>query len=596
VALIEGEPGIGKTLILDTVLEAADIRGLRVLVGHADEVERARPFGPLVEAFDGATDVEPRRAEITRLVRGDPSVGPSPIEPARDPGLQFRIVDDFVDLVEELALERPVALAIEDVQWADLSTLITVRSLSRRMTGLPLALLLTARPLPRRPELEQLIDALRRDGAHLLTLGPLDDDLVTALVADLVSAEPTAALLDQVAGAGGNPLFVTELITALDEQGAIEIIDGRAEVHEASRPPSLRLTILGRLTFLDGETLELLRVASVLGTTFSVDDVATVLDRPATDLLKALREAIRAGVLEEHDGRLTFRHELIREAIYEDLPASARAALHLQAGRHLAHAGAATLRVAEQFALGAQPGDADAVTWLHAAARQTAPRAPAVAVELLERALELTGESDEIRPLLLADLLPSLLWSGRPGDAETHAREGLAANPAAEIAGRLHLGLVAALSAQGRHRDVIAEARRAATEPALTSDARSQLHAEAANALAFLDDLDGAADSARSAVDLGTPAHSDGSDMGWLVLAEIARLRGNLDQSLDCATRSRARTRTRPGTRLRWPAEMFLAMTLQQLDRFDDAHDALRAARETDEELGKRVAATRLPL
>jgi DNA-binding NarL/FixJ family response regulator len=586
VVLIVGEAGVGKTRLLQTVLEAAHGRGFGVFVGGADEVERARPFGPVVEALGCTAAAEPKRAEIAHLLRGDPAVGRSPIEPTRDPGLQFRVVDGFVDVVEELALAGPMAFALDDLQWADSSTLLTVRSLARRLTDLPLALFLAARPVPRPLDLERLVDALRRDGAHLVTLGPLEERAVTELVADLVSAEPTEALLEQVAGAAGNPLFVTELVTALREEGAIECVDGRAELRNASRPPSLRQTILRRLTFLDDGTIELLRVASALGAGFSLGDVATVLDRSPTSLLGPLGQALRAGVLEEREQSLSFRHDLIREAIYEDLPESARAALHLQAGRRLAGAGAPALRVAEQLAIGAQPGDTDAISRLHAAARHTARRAPGIAVELLERTLELTEESDQLRPLLLADLLPPLLWSGRPGDAEAHARDALAGNPPAEVDGPLRLGLVAALSAQGRHRDVIEEAALATSRPALTRDVRSQLHAEAANALAFLDDLDGAADAAHTAVHLGTPVRSQGADMGLLVLAEVARVRGNLHDALEHAAEALTHAGTRSGARLRWPAEIFLAMTLRQLDRFDEARDALRRGRQADEQLG----------
>jgi hypothetical protein len=216
----------------------------RVILGRSDEVERSRPFGSLVEALDRCVGTEPRTAEIGRLLRGDGEVG-RPIEPARDPGLQFRIVDCIVDLVEQLALDGPVALALDDVQWADPSTLLTLRFLARRLADLPLALVLTARPLPREPDLAELLDGMSRSGATQFTLGPLAADAVTRLVADLVSAEPSAALLDRADGAAGNPRFVIELVTALGAEGAIETVDGRAELRSASQRASLRRTILG---------------------------------------------------------------------------------------------------------------------------------------------------------------------------------------------------------------------------------------------------------------------------------------------------------------------------------------------------------------
>jgi DNA-binding CsgD family transcriptional regulator len=586
VVLIEGEPGIGKSRILEAALKRAGERGFDVFIGRADEVERARPFGPLAEALDCRPGAEPRRAEIAHLLRGEMAAGRVPIEPTRDPGLQFRVVDDFVDLVEELALGSPVALGLEDLHWADPSTLLTVRSLARRLTYVPLAVFLTLRPAPRTRNLEQLLDALIHDGACQLALGPLESRIVTELVAELVAAEPGTALLEEVAGAAGNPLFVTELVRALGEEGAIELIDGRAELREISLPPSLRLTILRRLSFLDDSTLETLRVASVLGSAFSLSDVATVLGRSTTSVLGPVREAVRAGVLEEREARLHFRHDLIREAIYEDLPENARAALHLEAGRRLGAAGASALHVAEQLALGAQPGDSDAVEWLHAAARQAARRAPGLAVDLLERALELVDDSDEIRPRLLADLVPVLLWSGRPQDGEARAQEALAAPAPLQLVGTLRLGLVEALSVQGRHADVIEEARRAIGQPALTADVRSRLQAHAANALAFVDDPEVAERAARDAVVTGSPVHSEGAGMGLLILSDLARIRGNVHEALDHAQKALEHAGARTGVRLRWPAEVFLAMTLQQLDRFEEAHEALRDGRRADERLG----------
>ncbi len=579
--LVEGEAGIGKTRVLEAALDQARGRGFRVFAGRSDEVERARPFGPLSEALGCAPGVDdPKRSEIVRLLIGDPGVR-GQFEVTRDPGVQFRIVDAFVDLVEEAALAGPVALALEDLHWADPSTVVTLRSVGRRLTYLPVALLASLRPVPRAPELEELVNALARDGAQRIALGPLPEEVVARLVAELVRAEPGPSLLEEVAGAAGNPLFVGELVKALDEEGSIRLVDGRADVHDISLPPSLRLTILRRLSFLEEEALELLRVASALGSIFSLRDVATVLDRSATDLLQPARTALLAGVLEERDARLAFRHDLIREAIYEDLPEDARAALHLEAGRRLARSQAPALQVAEQFALGALSGDAEAVDWLHTAARETARSAPAVAVELLEQGLELVDE-EERRVGLLADLVPTLLWAGKPQEAEARAREALAAPAPADLEGAFRLGLVGALTAQGRAEDVIEAVHEASIRTTLSADVRSQLQAEAANALALVDQLELAEKAAHEAVALGMPVQSEGATMGLLVLCDAARVRGRGEEALALAQEARTLARAR----LRWPPEIFLAMTLHQLDRFDEAHSALREGQRADERLG----------
>jgi DNA-binding CsgD family transcriptional regulator len=584
--VVEGEAGIGKSRLLNAALELARGRGFHVLLGRGDEIERTRPFGPFLEALASAADAEgPEQAGVAAVLTSGSAATEMPLEPTRDPGLQYRVVDAFVDLVERLALAGPVVLALEDVHWADTSTLLTIRSLARRLKYVSVALLVTLRPLPRAPELERLVAVLAADGADQLLLAPLGEHAVVELVRELTGAEPAARLLEEVAGAAGNPLFVSELVQALADEGAIEVVDGWAEVREVSLPPSLRLTILRRLSFLSEATLDLLRVASVLGSAFSLRDLSDLLASPAARLLPSVREAIRAGVLEDRDARLRFRHDLIREAIYEDLPQNTRAALHLDAGRRLAAAGAPALQVAEQLALGARPGDAQAVEWLHEAAREEARRAPAVAAELLERALALTGGSSELRDRVLADLVTTLLWSGRPKEAEARAREALAVGPPPELEGIVRLGLVEALSAQGRHEDVIAEAERAVGDGALPAEIRSQLQAEAANALGFFDELEAAERAAREAVAIA-PAGGDGATLGLLVLSDVHRVRGELDQSLEHASEALRLAGHRTGRRPRWPPEVFLGMALSGLDRYTEAHEALRAGREADERVG----------
>ena len=159
--LIEGEAGIGKTRLLDAALENARGRGMQVAAGCAEELERTRPFGLVADAFGCARrSPDPRRAAITGLLATGGSGEHNPITVTSDPGLRFRAVDAFADLAEELALSGPLVIGVDDLQWADASSLLTLGALSRRVAYLPVGLIACFRPSPRPPDLDRLAAAL----------------------------------------------------------------------------------------------------------------------------------------------------------------------------------------------------------------------------------------------------------------------------------------------------------------------------------------------------------------------------------------------------------------------------------------------------
>ena len=162
---------------------------------------------------------------------------------------------------------------------------------------------------------------------------------VADLAADAVGTAPGQGLLAGLAGAAGNPLFVTEMLAALAQEGMLETAGGRAEVAQTALPPTLRLTILRRLSFLSDDMLQALRFASIPGASFTVTDLSVTMDRPVVELFGVLAEGITGRVLEDDGDRLRFRHDVIRDAIYEDMPATIRHGLHREAGQRLAQPG-----------------------------------------------------------------------------------------------------------------------------------------------------------------------------------------------------------------------------------------------------------------
>ena len=588
VAVIEGVAGIGKTRLLREVLEYGKGRGLRVLRGAADELERDRPFRVLTRTLDldaGADD--PRRAEIGRLLVGEPGADASTVEQASD--LSFRIIDAVADLLQELCIAGPMVLALEDLHWADPSTIRTVRSVARRLAASPIALFVTLRPAPSVPDIEAAVADLVERGARHLILDPLDEHSATSLARDVVSAELGPHLRAQVAGAGGNPLFVTEVLEALREEGAIELGDGLAEVAGLSVPPSLRLTILRRLRFLPDESLGLLKVASILGSSFSIADLSLVTGRSVVQLLSLFTDVFRAGILGETGERVAFRHDLIREAIYEEIPAAIRKDLHREAGRVLTGAGAAPAQVAQQMSLGASPGDAEALFWLRRAAREAGPRSAPVAVRLLKRALELTEVADPDRRAILDELALPLLTVGRLDEAEAYVREslGLEQDPAAKLPLRRSLATI--IFFRGDRPGALDLFESNGRAPEAPEGERSTDLALASMCAMYSGDLAGARNLAAEGKETGdNSGDAFGTSLSLMTLSTVARYEGSLQEALDLGARAvqlASRADTPWAGLFIHPALLYGGACLEG-DRLDEAEDVLRMGRNLAERSG----------
>jgi DNA-binding CsgD family transcriptional regulator len=602
---LEGEAGIGKTFLLEQTLAKAEAMGFRCFVGGAEDLERHRPFGAISESLGigrrGRGDQlsrpgdDERRAEVARLLAGPVGSGATgstsgvPLMPEA-PDAEFRIVDALIDFIEHLCASGPVVVALEDLQWSDPSTLLAVNRLGRELPRLPAVVIATLRPLPRSADLQGMLEGLGGRGQRH-TLGRLDDASVAALVETMLGFAPGPCLMTQLGRAGGNPFFATELVVALQREGAITVREGVAEIAAPALPTSLASAIRRRLSFLSEEALESLQVASILGSTFSMADLATVIDRPRAALAPQLEAATQAGVLRT-DGRLfTFHHDLIREALYTGMTHAVRNALHLSAASALAEAGLPPEDVAEHIVRGAVPGDLGAVEWLRSAARQAGSRSPTIAAELLERALEiLPAGPGELRDATLADRALCLLSSGRLGEAEEICRGVLAREHAPSVEGALRLCLVQTYVGKGRVAESLQAIDEAVRSPALTERERARLWAWSSTCRVIISDLDGAESSAKRALALSREIEDDVSATIALAgLAALTNLRGRFWEALrlgeDALTQAR-RSRSPEARRLQ--LTLMHTLMLIDVDRVDDAQLALRRGREARERRGAR--------
>ena len=591
IVLVEGEAGIGKTRLLAETLATAERQGCEVAAAKADEMQQTRPFGVIADALGCARSAsDPRRAEIAALlathVRGDHG----PITISSDPGLRFRTVDALCDLVESLALQQPLVIGLDDLQWADPSSLLTLAGLGRSAVGLPVAVIGCYRPFPQPPLLRRSLESLDAAGAAHLRLDRLAENDVYDLMTEALGAEPGAGLQAVVAGAAGNPLFVIELVNSIVYEGTQQTGGGCAEVIAAKLPPSVRLTILRRLSSLPEQTLQALRAGSLLGSSFSFRELAAITARPVAELAPALEAAITAGVLDEDGIRLRFRHDLIRDAIYADMTPSLRLGLHREAAVRLTEIGTPATRVADQFTRGATPGDPEAIDWLTKAAREAVSTSPETAADFLERAAELMTTTDPRRDPLLVERADSLMLAGKVAEAVDACQSLLDRDhrPAADAPARVRLG--AALLVNGRPAEALRELDAVAQSAASTEAERVRSLGEASTARLWLGDFDGAAQTAEQAHLAALRAGDHVTAASTLATqAVVACMRGQMARAIKISGEAVALANDSPDRIGHdYPVYAPYGWILMELDQAAQARSALDVGRRLCEEIGVR--------
>jgi DNA-binding CsgD family transcriptional regulator len=590
VVLVEGPAGIGKTRLVTEALAASGFEPADIRWGAAEELARDRAFWPLADALGcHPTSRDPELRAVADLLLAGVGDEVGPLELLAVPQHRFVILEAILGLVEELATRRPLALVVDDLQWADPSTLLALKMFGRRLTSLPIAIVATLRPEPVTPGLRTTVVHLTTEGADLLRLGPLPDEAIVDLVADLVEARPGAALMHELAGAAGSPLFIIELVRGLLDEGALRVVDGESVLAPGRLPASFRLAVDRRVGTLPGPAQDLLRVAAVLGSTFAVGDLAAAMGRPALSLLDPLDDCRRAGLLTDGDGGLGFHHDLVRESIYQDLPASLQRQLHLEIGRTLAGAGTGTGTgvVAHHLARGAAPGDEQAVAWLHRAGREASASAPAAAVDLLEKATGLATTRED-RAALAPDLAQALLWAGRPADGEAVARTALTTVAGADDTA-LHLVLATGLFAAGRMLEGVQEVDRVVARSDPSGHAWAQLRAEAALGRLLTGDVAGAEREAAGArLDALAGGVAAAASLATAVQASTALATGRLGEAVVLA--EQAAEMVDEGEASRYAPHFFLGVVLCSADRLGDAEAAFERGRTLSEGTGSLLS------
>ena len=466
-ALLAGEPGVGKTRLAVELARRAHLAGARVLVGHCDE-ELAVPYQPFAEALGRALPQLPpdeldaclggRGGELARLVPeladlvpGLPA--PVPSDPETD---RYRLFEAVRRTLAALCRLGPVVLVLDDLHWAARPTVLLLRHLAMRAEPMPLLVVGTYRDTERAgldlPAELGVPGRVRRVG-----LAGLDQEAVRDLVAAAVPAgQPIGDAEADLArsihdGTAGNPFFIGEVMRNLaDEGGSL----AGWSIEASGVPEGVRSVVRRRLSRLSAAGNRLLAVAAVVGAHYHVAVLQLAADLDDDTVLSGLEEAIAAGLVVEAAGsslRQRFTHALVRATLYDDLSAARRALLHRRVGEAFEDVFAGRLddhlpELAHHFSQAAELGGVDkAVSYsTRAGDRALALLAHDEAATHYRRALDLlpaAADSTARADLLLAlgeaqkrcgdpayrqTMLDAGHLAGELGDAERMARAAVA--------------------------------------------------------------------------------------------------------------------------------------------------------------------------
>ena len=432
--LITGEPGIGKSRVLEELTAIAAARGFRCISGAAYPDGAAPVYWPWVEILRAAHTLAP--AAFRRHVPKDawalsqlvPELLGTCVDmasPVRDAhALRFRLFDELTRFFTAAAAETPCVIAIEDLHWADAGSIELLAHSARGLLAQPVLLVATLQE-----------HAAMSDKTHSSALSRLSR-VATRVALEGLSRDAVAALLTELGGkhapaddcaellherTQGNPLFIRQLVQLFVQRGQrLE----RQLLMAAELPPAIRDVAEQRLAGLPAESRQLLAAASVLGPQFDAALLAQLTAADTTHVLALLQPALHFGLLRRSPPtphRIAFAHALWRDSLYESLPLVERGRLHARATALLAAqaSGADVRRLAEiaHHSLHALPSELDACIAHCQRAADAAREASSFesAAELQRRALDklaAEGGSPRLRAELLAQLGLNLFCAG----------------------------------------------------------------------------------------------------------------------------------------------------------------------------------------
>jgi DNA-binding SARP family transcriptional activator len=322
VVILEGEPGIGKTRLAEEVAAVAQTRGMTVLWGRAFEGGAAPALWPWLPPLRALADLAPAGSEVAPDLRRLLAPAGDPASTSNDPG-RYVVFEGVVSLVAACAVQRPVVILLDDIQWADRASLELLRLVGDRLRDEPVLLVCTVRELEvgRNDEVVETLAALTRRSGTRLVLRGLDPDASADLARRTSEGAASGATIEAIhERSEGNPFFVTQL-ARLIASGA-----GLGDI-----PAGVRDVVRRRLADLPAETVALLEVAAVAGREFELALLTAASGAEFEDCLNRLEPALVQRLVvvpPEQPSVYRFAHALVREVVVDDVSTLKQARLH----------------------------------------------------------------------------------------------------------------------------------------------------------------------------------------------------------------------------------------------------------------------------
>lgn len=445
--LVNGEVGVGKTRLVQEIVESAE--DVYLLAGHAYEADGTPPYQPLIESIRGAHAIfealDPPipllwLREVSRLV---PELAVQVAEPAGMSRPAYaeearsRLFEGIARLIGRLAEERPLIIALDDLHWADEATLEVLGYLTRAVAYQRVLIVATYRVEEAGPTLRRLIRDLRRAGlVTQISVNRLTVDEVTAMIRRMAGMDEGAERfsLRIYERTAGNPFFVIEVIKSLFEQGLLRQEPGgwattwedfASDYQTLPLPLSVREVVEARLERLDENTRLVLETAAVIRQPFEFSTVQIASGLSEIEALDAFDAMLRVGLIHEiavdvEGSTYDFSHPLIREVVYQNLSGARRQHLHCRVGQaleatHLPSPNGVVDRLAYHFGLGGTREKALKYA-VAAGHRARALYAADAAVEHYQRALSLEPDA-ATEAAVSAGLGDVFTLQGRHGEA-----------------------------------------------------------------------------------------------------------------------------------------------------------------------------------